>query len=996
MRLKEAKTCCAFCWSPASIPSAMLASGSVAGAMDDDFNSEAFLEIRTVDLSDMSTTEMTVVARTLMPDRVHRIDWSPHGGQFGIIAGAFTDGTFMVWSVDTMLANGVSGTEECGSPILCHANAHNSAIRGLQFNPIQPHFLATGGVDRELYIWSLENPSSPQAVPALAKSTHMSEITDLRWNPKFAHILATATSGGVVTVWDLKAKRAALSFNVSPTQQGGANAIAWHPEISTHIAVARDDAHPVIQLWDLKKAMAPIRELRGHTQGITGLSWCAEDPSLLISCGCDGRTVCWNPLTGDLLGELPKQDNWIYDVQWSPRITAVLATASFDSRLSVLTAQDVSGGAASRAAPKWLRRPASAAFGFGGVIAAASSKDALTKVRITNINRPVAVEGSDRAFRESMAGLQNPSGAARAEWLRSQGYEAMAAATESAEGGNRIPFLHFLGADATNAEAEAQAVATPFDLEEHAYEDIISRCLVSGSISAAVDTAIAASRFDDAFALAHLRGVQETARVHAAYCEHLSRKPNTLRFIHYAGAVATGNFETVTSSDLPWKESLALLATYASGENFPEACNRLGSTLQSKGNSEGASTAFICSGNIDAVAQLWSAQLSPQQLVQRVSVLEQSLRRACAAPAFASALSVHAGVLANEGDFEGALFYSSRAAQLGDAASAIVADRIQYHVPNCPVRVQFPFAMSPIPDATSVECQMMASQQHWQRAPSGGAPMPAPAVATAVASRQLHQDPHAGQQQLHHQSTTNGGLQQRSYQQQQQQQAVGYQQATVQQQNYHVQAPAQSSQQQYASQPPPQQHVQPPPPQHTQPQQQPQHAPPAQPHYAQPQLTQPQPLPQPPPQPQPPQNVQPAPAPAPQQLTAPPPAVLRPVAPVAAAAPARVAAAPAALPPSSIASFDVGAIGNPTQRAVAANVIAHTGRVTDKRKRDAIEKAALELFDRFGKGLISDSVTAMLNEFVSSIGTPGSKENWRRLSDEHFDAVQPFLNLKFL
>jgi protein transport protein SEC31 len=242
--------------------------------MDDDFNSEAFLEIRTADLTDLSSADMTVVARTLIPDRVHRIDWSPHGGAHGIVAGAFTDGTFMVWSVDVMLANGVSGAEEHGSPVLCHANAHGGAIRGLQFNKIQPHFLATGGVDKELSIWSLENPASPLAVPALTKSTHASEITDVKWNPKFAHILATATSSGVVTVWDLKAKRAALSFNVSPTQQGGANAIAWHPEVSTHLAVARDEASPVIQFWDLKKAMAPVRELRGHSQGITGLSWC--------------------------------------------------------------------------------------------------------------------------------------------------------------------------------------------------------------------------------------------------------------------------------------------------------------------------------------------------------------------------------------------------------------------------------------------------------------------------------------------------------------------------------------------------------------------------------------------------------------------------------------------------------------------------------------------------------------------------------------------------
>jgi len=50
--------------------------------------------------------------------------------------------------------------------------------------------------------------------------------------------------------------------------------------------------------------------------------------NLLVSCGKDGRSVCWNPNSGEVLSELPVSTNWVFDVLWSPRVPAILAAAS--------------------------------------------------------------------------------------------------------------------------------------------------------------------------------------------------------------------------------------------------------------------------------------------------------------------------------------------------------------------------------------------------------------------------------------------------------------------------------------------------------------------------------------------------------------------------------------------------------------------------------------------------------------------------------------------
>lgn len=123
-----------------------------------------------------------------------------------------------------------------------------------------------------------------------------------------------------------------------------------------------------------------MKELAGHQKGILTASWCPNDSSLLLSAGKDNRTLCWDPNAGELLCELPPAANWTFDVQWSPRIPAILSSCSFDGEVAVFSLQDASAAATSGAAggavakrsmraPKWLRRPCGASFGFGGKLA---------------------------------------------------------------------------------------------------------------------------------------------------------------------------------------------------------------------------------------------------------------------------------------------------------------------------------------------------------------------------------------------------------------------------------------------------------------------------------------------------------------------------------------------------------------------------------------------------------------------------------------------------
>lgn len=267
----------------------------------------------------------------------------------------------------------------------------------------------------------MNNPKNDPILPGPV-SNKLTEITSLQWNTTVSRVFAASSSSGYTSVWDLRAgkeivslqygggaARGDLASGMASLQIGkrrGMSDVAWHPEQATRLATAsEDDESPIIMLWDLRNTRAPERILSGHTKGVLSLSWCKQDAELLASCGKDNRTLIWNPTSGEIVGEMPRTVDWAFQTAWCPSNPNVLATASFDGHITIdslqstnpeaeesepigqdASAEDVFGalGAAGpnedrnnvkslEQAPKWMKRPVSASFGYGGLLATVSN-----------------------------------------------------------------------------------------------------------------------------------------------------------------------------------------------------------------------------------------------------------------------------------------------------------------------------------------------------------------------------------------------------------------------------------------------------------------------------------------------------------------------------------------------------------------------------------------------------------------------------------------------
>ncbi|KAI0674665.1 hypothetical protein C8Q78DRAFT_989533 [Trametes maxima] len=413
MKLKEIHRTSTFAWSPSpELP--LLATGTVAGALDESFSNNGQLEIWAPDFLDRNQYDLGgegqagPKASVTTTSRFNRLAWGYVNGERprGVIVAGMENGELDIWDPSKIVANA-----EPSESLILRNKTHTGPIRGLDFNPIQTNLFSSGAVNGEIYVWDLKDPSKPYSPGT--RSTKLDEITALAWNHHVQYALAASSSTGYTVVWDLRGKRevAALAYGggagtLAGGIQGfgapgfamggrrGMSDVAWHPDNATRLVTSsEDDASPVIMVWDLRNARAPEKILTGHEKGVLSLSWCKQDSDLLLSCGKDNRALCWNPQTSEIIGELPSADNWAFQVQWCPRNPDLFAAGFFDGTIGIHSIQSTNEAAEAPAAasqtdgadifgapgfsratsPKWLRRPTSTSFGYGGKLVTVSN-----------------------------------------------------------------------------------------------------------------------------------------------------------------------------------------------------------------------------------------------------------------------------------------------------------------------------------------------------------------------------------------------------------------------------------------------------------------------------------------------------------------------------------------------------------------------------------------------------------------------------------------------
>ncbi|XP_017615686.1 protein transport protein SEC31 homolog B [Gossypium arboreum] len=149
-------------------------------------------------------------------------------------------------------------------------------------------------------------------------------------------------------------------------------------------------------------------------------------------------------------------------------------------------------------------------------------------------------------------------------------------------------------------------------LEESAdasFDDAVQRALVVGDYKGAVEQCIAANKISDALVIAHVGGSSLWESTRDQYLK-MSRSP----YLKVVSAMVNNNLTSlVNSRPLKfWKETLALLCTFAQGEKWAVLCDMLATKLMVAGKTLAATLCYICAGNIDKTVEIWSSCLTTE------------------------------------------------------------------------------------------------------------------------------------------------------------------------------------------------------------------------------------------------------------------------------------------------------------------------------------------------------------------------------------------------
>ncbi|GJD09846.1 Protein transport protein Sec31A [Galdieria sulphuraria] len=346
-------------WCPTQIRQGdLFVVASYGGSVDPGFDSGSILELHSLGSQSNSRKVAEYTSQGALQklcslsceEKFLKLSWGrkPNNEELGLVAGGFSSGVVKIWDVDKLTSR-TSNTPLFSSDRK-ETKASKGPISALEFSPFISGLLASSGSDSEFYIWdlSLSKPMEERQVKGYsldssnlfrgatgASNVASAELTTLTWNKGNQRILATGHVSGLCVIWDLSQKRSVVSFRDSDTKKR-ISCLSWSPVVPVQIVTGSDDDKgSSLFIWDLRATKVPMKDLSMHARGITSVSWCSHDSNLIICCTKDGRCIILHSQTGELLGEVPAESGWNFDVQWSNTLPGLISVCSLESKVSI-------------------------------------------------------------------------------------------------------------------------------------------------------------------------------------------------------------------------------------------------------------------------------------------------------------------------------------------------------------------------------------------------------------------------------------------------------------------------------------------------------------------------------------------------------------------------------------------------------------------------------------------------------------------------------------
>ncbi|KAK6928803.1 Ancestral coatomer element 1, Sec16/Sec31 [Dillenia turbinata] len=220
----------------------------------------------------------------------------------------------------------------------------------------------------------------------------------------------------------------------------------------------------------------------------------------------------------------------------------------------------------------------------------------------------------------------------------------------------------------SSAPAVEQVPLEADEVEESgdpSFDDGVQRALVVGDYKKAVELCISADKMADALVIAHVGGASLWESTRNQYL-----KMNHSSYLKVVSAMVNNDLMNLVNTRplKSWKETLALLCTFAQREEWTLLCDTLASRLLAVGNTLAATLCYICAGNIDKTVEIWARNLTTehegksyvdllQDLMEKTIVLALATGQKRFSASLCKLVEKYAEILASQGLLSTAMEY---------------------------------------------------------------------------------------------------------------------------------------------------------------------------------------------------------------------------------------------------------------------------------------------------------------------------------------------------
>lgn len=164
------------------------------------------------------------------------------------------------------------------------AQGHRDAVLCLSWNKLTKHVMASGGADRTVVLWDLDQAKAAQIVPNFD-----AEIQSIHWHPAESTIFIAGTMGGSVSVTDCRNVEAATPAKWN--FEGQIEKVLWDHFNPFCAFIASDDGY--LRYVDTRNSSVPVFEARGHEGGCSAVALSQHTRGLLTTVGIDQQVAVW-------------------------------------------------------------------------------------------------------------------------------------------------------------------------------------------------------------------------------------------------------------------------------------------------------------------------------------------------------------------------------------------------------------------------------------------------------------------------------------------------------------------------------------------------------------------------------------------------------------------------------------------------------------------------------------------------------------------------------